>query len=311
MIRAAETLAVAYAPPVPPGWAAPRGDLASTAEAAFLVGAALNCLDNLVRAAPPWIGAWRQRLALKCAAAAGRRLGLREDEAQLRDAWHVRAAGADPGPAGRVLGAWRLLASRPPGRVEKDLEAIAGPLGGWSETLADIPARLERLDRAAPFAAAAIVADVLALRPDAELLAWFLADVAVARQMRWPVAVPLLISQFDAEFFRANGRGRIKPGGEDFERALCLALAKSATEACRLAGEIDRRAARLAAAAPKLRAKGAGEAIRLLLDDDAVSGALTTPRLSRFASRRLFDRLIALDAVRELTGRPTFRLYGL
>ena len=106
----------------------------------------------------------------------------------------------------------------------------------------------------------------------------------------------------------ADGRGRIGPEGEGFERAICLALAQAAAEACRLAADIARRAARLAAAAPKLRAKGAGEVIQLLLDDDAVSGSLTTPHLTRWGARRLFERLAALEAVRELTGRPTFRL---
>ncbi|WP_245467912.1 DUF1403 family protein [Mesorhizobium sp. M6A.T.Cr.TU.017.01.1.1] len=71
------------------------------------------------------------------------------------------------------------------------------------------------------------------------------------------------------------------------------------------------RAERLIAVAPKLRAKGAGDVIFLLLNDDAVSGSLATKNLSRFAARRLFDRLQQLDAVRELSGRTTFRLFGL
>src|SRR5260370_20587223 len=69
MIRFAEPLAYLSPPPIVPGWAMPRGPVETTAEAAFLAGAALNSLDNLVRAAPPWAGAWRQRLALKNAAA--------------------------------------------------------------------------------------------------------------------------------------------------------------------------------------------------------------------------------------------------
>ena len=314
MIRFAEPVAFAALPPTVPGWAIARGPIATTAEAAFLAGAALNTLDNLVRAAPPWAGAWRQRLALKNAAAAVRRLGRREDEAALRDAWHLRPPGGDPGPAGRILAAWRRLAERRPELDEAALSAVAELLGiAWSAELAAVPARIEALGSTpAPFAAAAILPEVLAARPDAELLAFWLADLVLARQLRWPAPVPLLIGQIHTDAFRGpNGRGRIAPGAEGFERTICLALAQAAAEAGRTAAEIARRAARLAAAAPKLRAKGAGEAIRLLLDDDAVSGSLTTAALSRWGSRRLFERLATLEATRELTGRATFRLYGL
>ncbi len=98
----------------------------------------------------------------------------------------------------------------------------------------------------------------------------------LAQSLRWPGPLPLLMAQ-----------------------------------ACRLAAELSRRAEKLLAVAPKLRAKGAGDVIFLLLNEDAVSGSLTTRNLSRFAARRLFDRLQRLDAVRELSGRPSFRLFGL
>jgi hypothetical protein len=251
---------------------------------------------------------------LEGAAAAVRRLGRREDEAALRDAWHLRPPGGDPGPAGRILAAWRRLAERGPDLDEGALRAVAELLGTpWSTELAAIPSRIDALGSVpVPFGAAAILAEVLGSRPDAEMLAWWLADLVVARQLRWSAAVPLLMAQSDADAFRRPGdRRRIAPGGEGFERAVCLALAQAAAEACRLAAEIARRAARLAAAAPRLRAKGAGEAIQLLLDDDAVSGSLTTPNLTRWGSRRLFERLATLEAARELTGRTTFRLYGL
>ncbi|MBG0803102.1 DUF1403 family protein [Methylocystis sp. H4A] len=51
----------------------------------------------------------------------------------------------------------------------------------------------------------------------------------------------------------------------------------------------------------------------MLLDDDCVSPARAAKRakLSDRSARRLFDRLIELNVVRELTGRDNFRLYGL
>ena len=53
--------------------------------------------------------------------------------------------------------------------------------------------------------------------------------------------------------------------------------------------------------------------IKMLLDDDAVAPATAAKAagLSDRASRRLFDRLVELGVVRELAGRPSFRLYGL
>jgi len=103
----------------------------------------------------------------------------------------------------------------------------------------------------------------------------------------------------------------LRPAQDGFDAALCLAVAQGAARALCCAAEIAPRAARLQAAMPKLRAKGAGEAIALLLDDDAVPGTLTTPTLSRWGARRLFERLETLGAVRELTGRSSFKLYGL
>jgi len=326
--RAPAPTSTPRAPPTVPAWATPRGPVSSDAEAAFLAGAALTSLDIIIRYEPIWAGAWRQRLALKCAAAAVRLVGRSEDEAALRDAVLLTRPGdlLSLGPAGNILAGWRRLASRSPAVDVETLAGIVELLGlRWSDEFLSIPEQIDDLARSedkqpAPFAAAAIATKVFVLRPDAELLAWWLADQVLAQKLRWPKPVPLFIAQVYSLAFRstsgreAGTRGagtRIRPGGEGFERAVCLALAQGAAQACRLAAEIARRAERLAAVAPKLRAKGAGEAIARLLEEDAVSGSLATKNLSRFGSRRLFERLIKFDAVRELSGRPTFRLYGL
>ena len=94
---------------------------------------------------------------------------------------------------------------------------------------------------------------------------------------------------------------------------MAAAYALAACEAHALAVDLSRRSEKLLIASPKLRAKGAARVIELLLADDAVTPARAarTTALSDRAARRLFDRLVELGAVRELSGRPSFRLYGL
>ncbi|MBZ9870388.1 DUF1403 family protein [Mesorhizobium sp. BR1-1-9] len=318
MIRLDPETAAAASPPAVPAWALAGGGALHDADAAFRAGAALGSLDTLARAQPAWAGAWRQRLALNCAAASMRLAGRAEDAAALRDAWQLCPAGADPGPAGAIFGAWRQLALQPPAVSADRLAKVVEMLGlAWDdEALADLCNEIEEVagsQRPAPFAAAAIAAHVVAIRPDAELLAWWLADLVMAQSLRWPRSLPLLIVQAFGPAFGTEGGGgkRIRPGEKGFERAVCLALVQAAAEACRLAAELSRRSEKLLAVTPNLRAKGACDVIFLLLNEDAVPGSVTTKNLSRFAARRLFERLQQLEAVRELTGRPTFRLFGL
>ena len=109
-----------------------------------------------------------------------------------------------------------------------------------------------------------------------------------------------------------GNRKRIRPGGEGWSRAVFLAYATAAAEACDLGADVlAPRAATLMTIAPKLRARGAADVVKLLLADDVVPGSWSSPKLSARGARRLFDRLGELGAVRELSGRPTFRLYGL
>ncbi|WP_244508400.1 DUF1403 family protein [Mesorhizobium sp. LCM 4577] len=305
-------------PPAVPAWALANGSAPSDGDAAFQAGAALAVLDTLARAQPSWACAWRQRLVFNCAAASMRLAGRAEDEAALRDAWQLCPAGTAPGPAGAIFGAWRQLALQPPAVSADRLAKVAEMLGLAcdDEALADLCTQIEHVAaarRPAPFAAAAIAARVVAMRPDAEMFAWWLADLVLAQSLRWPRPLPLLMTQAFGPAFRTEGGGgkRIRPGEKGFERAVCVALVQAAAEACRLAAELSRRAEKLLAVAPRLRAKGAGDVIFLLLNEDAVAGSLTTKNLSRFAARRLFERLHQLDVVRELSGRTSFRLFGL
>jgi hypothetical protein len=299
-----------------PAWTTRRLGVESDAEAAFLAGGALLALDRVMRADHPFAGAWRQRQALKCAVSAVRLSGRREEEAQLRDAWVLRRPGDDAGPSGTMYGAWKKLAARPLFLEAETLKGVVGMLDlRWIDDLETVPHWCEALARqtaSPPLAIVQVVSRIMALGPPYELLAWWVADQVLKDMMAWPVALPLMMAARQSAYFRTErGQKRLSPDADGFTRALTLSLADAAIEAVRFAGDIDRRAQRLMDVVPKLRAKGAGDAIDLLLSEDAVSGSLVTPRLSRFASRRLFERLLDFGAIRELSGRPNSRVFGL
>ncbi len=310
-----------------PSWARPTTPPAVGAdggfEAAFRAGAGLALLDQILRLDPPFAGVLRQRLALRAATVCAAVARHREDSYALRDAEHLAQVGARTSPAGRIHRLWRGFALRPSRLDAPTLRTAADLLGlsdaasfeGFADALRDLTTDAETpLAAAAGASAAAMKLFSAAPRVDAEIFALWLSDLALARRLDWDAPVPLLATAIAHPSSRRGPSGkRPRPADPDWVDAAAGAYATAAQEAYVLAGELSRRTEKLLAVQSKLRAKGAGRVVELLLGDDAVSPARAAKlaRLSDRAARRLFDRLIELAAARELSGRPNFRLYGL
>lgn len=264
--------------PALPAWVTfGRGE--TLGDVAFRSGAALAHLSSILQGQTIPLAVLRERLALNAAEAAVIRSGRPERAADLRDAVHLLRPSEQPGPAGAVLVAWQAAVAQ---RVTKK-KVVSGT----------------------PIAAAAVALEaVRAAAPRDDVGALIAADQVLSSALGFSHTLPLLGPGLD--------RAALRIEGEELHRACHRAVVSSVEEALRLARALARRAAQLRALAPKLRAKGSARALEMFLTRDALAPSLAlTPFMSDRAARRLCDRLVDLGAVRELTGRETFRLYGL
>jgi hypothetical protein len=298
-----------------PSWARASG---RAGEPLFFAGANLALLDAHLRRDPPAAGALRARLALQNAATSAKILRLNADASALRDLRF--AATAEPAPAAKLFQLWRDLASRPPSLDARQLGAAAALLDcsvvapdALAESLAVAARAGDPVSAAAKAAATVFAALPDAPAADAEVLALWAFDSVLALRLRWPRPVPLIATKLLDPGLRSERGGRLRPGDPGWGKIAAGAIALAAAVALDLAFDLARRADTLLTVAPKLRAKPAAKVVDLLLAQDCVSpaeAARHAPMTDR-AARRLFDRLVALGAARELSGRPAFRLYGL
>ena len=127
---------------------------------------------------------------------------------------------------------------------------------------------------------------VTAAPVEAEIFALWLADLDAGANARLGTAGSARGDDDRASGAAPDGH-RPRPGDADWADAVAGAYALAASEAYGLAGDLSRRAERLLAVEPKLRAKGAERVVELLLADDCVAPA----RAAKVA--RLSDRAAA------------------
>ena len=282
---------------------------------AFRSGAALTVLDQLVsvpRYGVP-VRLLANRLALRAATATSKLDGRLAREADIRDAYHLTPPGEARGPDGELLGFWREavhVRTRGAGEIAELVGAdFASEVGVW------INVGLECVWSHGPLAGCvAVLRAVLEVDDRAERVACLLSDIVLAWSLNWKVVLPVSAQRLAKTLLRD-----LTASGQEAELAIQVRILESIEETVRLARDLARRAEALRAVAPKLRAKGSDAAVGLFLTEDAVSPAsMLSPRIrgtsismTDRAARRFCDRLVELGVARELTGRPTFRLYGI
>ncbi|MCZ4354618.1 DUF1403 family protein [Roseovarius aestuarii] len=297
-----------------PGWVT-TGRAETLDTLAFRSGTALAVLDQLV--SDPRHGVPRKllanRLALTAATATSKLEGRLARESDIRDSYHLAPPGEARGPDGDLLAFWRdavRLRLRGPGEIA-DLVGpdFAREVGVWLDT------GQERALTHGPLAGCiAVLRAVLGAEDRAERVACMLSDVVLARTLNWKIVLPVSAHRLTKTTLRD-----LTERGQGAELAVQARILESIEGVIGLVRDLARSAEALRSVAPKLRAKGSVAAVDLFLTEDAVAPtSMLSPRIQGTsipmtdrAARRFCDRLVELGVARELTGRPTFRLYGI
>ena len=168
---------------------------------------------------------------------------LNADEGALRDLRF--AVGDDPGPAAKLLRLWRDLAGRPPSLDPGRLAAAAARLdlavdpNGLAASLKACAGEGDPVSAAAKAAAAAFSAVPDAPAAEAEILALWVFDIAIAIRLRWPRPVPLIAMKILDPTLRSPGAGRRpRPGDPAWPNAAASAIALAAASALDLAADL-------------------------------------------------------------------------
>lgn len=278
-----------------PNWIV-EGDGGTPEDQAFLSGGALAHLHGALKHPELPFGLLRDRRALGAAEACVTFSGRPERSPDLRDALNLIRPGDDPGPAGTVFLAWRRATERP---ISIEALSRAMPTLDPNQIAVWLDASI-----ANPVDAAAVVFRlVLAEAPRADVPALILAEATIARALGWSHIIPLL----------ATGLKRRDLAKEDdaLRMAMHRAVVVGVKDTMRQMAELVRRRNYLMTVAPKLRAKASEAVVAAFLNRDALTPFALTQYMSDRAARRICERLVSLDAVRELTGRESFRIYGV
>jgi hypothetical protein len=256
------------------------------------------------------------QIALLGATATSKLEGRLAREADIRDAYHLTPAGEARGPDGDLLAFWRdVVRLKLTGREwHGSVQGLVGAAFA-DDVLRLMASGATRAKSHGPLAGCvAVMRAVLEVDDRAERIACLLSDIVLARALNWTSVLPLMAQQLTKTMLRdlvADGQGA--------DLKVQAGLLISIEDTIRLARDLATRAAALRAVTPKLRAKGSKAAADLFLSEDAIGPSTmlsptiqgTTIAMTDRAARRFCDRLVELGVARELTGRPTFRLYGI